>query len=202
MSLSIWFSLVIICVLGAMSPGPSLMMVLRHSLSNGRLHGILAALAHALGVAGWALLTIFGLALLVTEQPVLFRFFTYAGAGYLAWMGIKALQSKGRAPLEIDQVPAPLSEAVRDGALVALLNPKLAIFFVALFSQFVSAEMASTEQWITVLTVASIDGLWYIAVAVLLSNARMVKRLQQQSVLIDRISGLILVGLALRVVFL
>ncbi len=200
MSLTIWFSLVIICLLGAMSPGPSLMVVLRHSLSNGRLHGILAALAHALGVAGWALLTISGLALLVTEQPVLFRLFTYAGAGYLAWMGVKALKSKGLAPLEIDKTQAPLAEAVRDGAMVALLNPKLAIFFVALFSQFVSAEMASTDQWITVLTVASIDSLWYIAVAVILSNSPVVERLQKQSVVINRISGVVLVGLALRVI--
>tara|TARA_R110001583_G_scaffold45917_1_gene144296 strand:+ start:1622 stop:2230 length:609 start_codon:yes stop_codon:yes gene_type:complete len=200
MSLTLWFSLAIICLLGAMSPGPSLMVVLRHSLSNGRRHGIFAALAHGVGVAGWAMLTISGLALLVTEQPVLFRFFTYAGASYLAWMGVKALTSKGQALLEIDKTQAPLTEAVRDGAMIALLNPKLAVFFFALFSQFVSAEMASTDQWITVLTVASIDSLWYIVVAVIVSNSRVLERLQKQSVVIDRISGLVLFGLALRVI--
>tara|TARA_R110002095_G_scaffold212676_2_gene202218 strand:- start:537 stop:1145 length:609 start_codon:yes stop_codon:yes gene_type:complete len=200
MGLTLWFSLVIICLLGAMSPGPSLMVVLRHSLSNGRRHGILAALAHGAGVAGWAMLTISGLALLVTEQPALFRLFTYASAGYLAWMGVKALRSKGQTLLEIDKAQASLAEAARDGAVIALLNPKLAVFFFALFSQFVSAEMASTDQWITVLTVASIDSLWYIAVAVIVSNTRFLERLQKQSVVIDRISGLVLVGLALRVV--
>ncbi len=200
MSLSVWFSLVIICLLGAISPGPSVVVVLRHSLSNGRLHGILAALAHTLGVAIWAILTISGLALLVAETPLLFSVITYAGAGYLAWIGVKALQSKGQRFLQTRTSRAPLSAAVRDGATVALLNPKLAIFFIALFSQFISAEMALTEQWITVATVTTIDGLWYLCVAIILSNSRVIEQLQKQSVLIDRISGVVLLGLALRVI--
>ncbi|MEH6822347.1 MAG: LysE family translocator [Motiliproteus sp.] len=200
MSLSVWFSLVIICLLGAISPGPSVVVVLRHSLSNGRLHGILAALAHTLGVATWAILTISGLALLVTETPLLFSVITYTGAGYLAWIGVKALQSKGQRFLQTRTSRAPLSAAVRDGATVALLNPKLAIFFIALFSQFISAEMALAEQWITVATVTTIDGLWYLCVAIILSNSRVIEQLQKQSVLIDRISGVVLLGLALRVI--
>jgi len=181
MSLTIWLSLVTICILGAMSPGPSLLVVLRHAVNNGRLHGILAAIAHCLGVAAWAILTISGLALLVTETPLLFKLVTYTGAGYLAWMGVKAFKNKGNLSLEIETAQAPLSEAVRDGAMVALLNPKLAVFFIALFSQFISVEMAQSEKWITIATVTSIDCLWYIVIAVALSTPRFLTRLQKQS---------------------
>ena len=54
MTLTTWFSLVAICCLGAMSPGPSLAVVLRHTISNGRAHGIATAVSHAAGVALWA----------------------------------------------------------------------------------------------------------------------------------------------------
>ena len=57
MTLTLWLSLVTVCTLGTISPGPSLAVVLRHNLSNGRSHGILCALSHAAGVALWATLT-------------------------------------------------------------------------------------------------------------------------------------------------
>ena len=95
MTITTWLSLVAICCLGAMSPGPSLAVVLRHTISNGRTHGIVTAVSHAAGVALWALLTIWGLALLVVEWPLVYRLLTYAGAGYLMWMGIKALRAIG-----------------------------------------------------------------------------------------------------------
>ena len=61
MTLATWFSLLAICCLGAMSPGPSLAVVLRHTISNGRAHGMVTAISHAAGVAIWALLTVWGL---------------------------------------------------------------------------------------------------------------------------------------------
>ncbi len=200
MTLTIWLSLVAVCCIGAMSPGPSLAVVLRHTLSNGRSHGIMVAVTHALGVAVWAILTIQGLALLVTGLPVVYQLITWAGAGYLAWLGVKAIRSQGSGTLRVERRRAPLAEAARDGVLIALLNPKLAVFFLALFSQFVSAELTLSDQLIMMATVAVIDSLWYIIVALLLSNSGIVDRLQEKSATIDRITGVVLVALALRVV--
>ena len=77
-----------------MSPGPSLAVVLRHTLSGGRLNGCLAALAHGAGIGLYALLSISGLAVLITASPGLFRAFQWAGAAYLAWMGLRGLLSR------------------------------------------------------------------------------------------------------------
>ena len=199
MTMTTWLSLVAICCLGAMSPGPSLAVVLRHTISNGRAHGIVTAVSHAVGVALWALLTIWGLALLVVEWPLVYQLLTYAGAGYLMWMGIKALRSKGTGPLHVEAVITPIGEAARDGLMVSLLNPKLAFFFIALFSQFVSAELALAEQLLMTVTAAVIDGVWYIVVALALSHSKVLDKLQSKSATIDKISGVILLGLALRV---
>jgi|TARA_B110001469_G_scaffold52582_1_gene50848 threonine/homoserine/homoserine lactone efflux protein len=199
MTMTTWLSLVAICCLGAMSPGPSLAVVLRHTISNGRAHGIVTAVSHAAGVALWALLTIWGLALLVVEWPLVYQLLTYAGAGYLMWMGIKALRSKGTGPIHVEAVITPIGEAARDGLMVSLLNPKLAFFFIALFSQFVSAELALAEQLLMTGTAAVIDGVWYIVVALALSHSKVLDKLQSKSATIDKISGVILLGLALRV---
>lgn len=200
MTLTIWFSLVAICCLGAMSPGPSLAVVLRHTVSNGRVHGVITAITHAIGVALWALLTVWGLALLVVEWPLMYKFLTYAGAAYLMWMGIKALRSNGAGPLNVVPVAAPVSEAARDGLMVSLLNPKLAFFFTALFSQFISAELLLVDKLIMTGTASIIDALWYILVAVALSHSKVLEKLQRRSAFIDKISGVVLLGLALRIV--
>lgn len=199
MTLTTWFSLVAICCLGAMSPGPSLAVVLRHTVSNGRMHGLVTAISHALGVALWALLTVWGLAVLVVEWPLMYQFLTYAGAAYLMWMGIKALRSNGTGPLDLETVTAPIGEAAIDGLMVSLLNPKLAFFFIALFSQFVSAQLMLADKLIMTGTASIIDAVWYIIVAVALSHSNILKKLQKRSAMIDKISGVVLLGLALRV---
>ncbi|WP_421866573.1 LysE family translocator [Motiliproteus sp.] len=200
MTLTVWLSLVAICCLGAISPGPSLVVVLRHSLGNGRSHGILTAISHGTGVAIWAVLTLWGLGLLVTETPLLYTALTYAGAGYLAWMGVKALRAKQNSALQVEGRSSSLADAARDGIMISLLNPKLAIFFIALFSQFVSADQGTTEQLIMVATVFSIDTLWYIIVALIISHPRVLRSLEKRATTINRATGLVLIGLALRVV--
>jgi threonine/homoserine/homoserine lactone efflux protein len=199
MTLTTWLSLVAICCLGAMSPGPSLAVVLRHTVSNGRAHGIATAVSHAVGVALWALLTVWGLAVVVVEWPLMYKLLTYAGAAYLMWMGIKALRSNGAGPMNVEQASAPMSEAARDGLMVSLLNPKLAFFFIALFSQFVSAELVLADKLIMTGTASVIDAVWYIIIAVALSHSKVLEKLQKRSATIDKISGVILLGLALRV---
>ncbi|WP_028023616.1 LysE family translocator [Enterovibrio calviensis] len=202
MSVSVWLSLVLVCMLGAMSPGPSLVVMVRHSLAGGRLHGIVAAWAHALGVGFYAVLTLLGLAVVLKESPTLFSFITYAGAAYLAWLGVKSLRAKGGVAAKLEKgEKTTLLEAARDGAMISVLNPKLALFFLALFSQFVSIGTDTLSRSIIVATPFVIDGLWYTIVALVLSSSRMLDKLKNNALLIDRLCGLVLIGLAARVVF-
>jgi len=200
MTLTSWLSLVAICILGALSPGPSLAVVLKQSMNNDASHGMVAGVSHALGVALWALLTIFGLGVLVSESPLTFSILTYAGAAYLAWMGIQALRA-GRSHIKpLTNGRSAYLDAARDGLMISLLNPKLAIFFLALFSQFISTDHTPADQLVMVSTVALIDAGWYVLVALVLSRMGLLEVLARHSQRINQVTGVIFIALAVRVV--
>jgi threonine/homoserine/homoserine lactone efflux protein len=202
MALSTWLGLLAICCLGAMSPGPSLAMVVRHTLSGGRLHGVVCAWAHSIGIGVYALVTLLGLAAILKASPVLFNTIAAIGAAYLAWMGIQALGSKGRMlqTLAVGK-PTSLWVAARDGMAISLFNPKILLFFLALFSQFVLAAQTVMGQGLIVFTPLIIDGLWYTLIAFVLSHSAILPKLREKAKLIDRLSGIILILLAIRVFY-
>lgn len=200
MSLMLWLSLLLICMLGAMSPGPSLAVVLRQTVSNGRGHGIAAGCAHALGVGLWAAMTVWGLALLVSDYEPVYRLITWAGAAYLIWLGIGALRHASTPRIQAqDGERESLLSAARSGMLISLLNPKLAVFFTALFSQFVSAEQLWQDQLLMILTATVVDGAWYSLVALLFSRPRLLAWLRRHLKRVEQLTGVVLIGLALRV---
>ncbi|MGI2169160.1 LysE family translocator [Shewanella sp. MF05960] len=202
MTFSTWLGLLAICCLGAMSPGPSLAMVVRHTLSGGRLHGVVCAWAHSIGIGIYALVTLMGLAVVLKASPMIFNAIAIIGALYLAWIGIQSLQSKGGMQQKLAAgKPSSLWEAARDGLAISLFNPKILLFFLALFSQFVLAAQTSVGQGLIVLTPLVIDGLWYTIIAFVLSHSAVLPKLREKSQLIDRLSGVVLILLAIRVIY-
>ncbi|MGL4206917.1 MAG: LysE family translocator [Aeromonadaceae bacterium] len=201
MEFTTWLPLAAICLMGAISPGPSLALIMRNTLQGGRLQGVATGWGHGLGVGLYALFTALGLALLITNTPWLFQLIQYGGALFLAWLGLKALWPRSDRPSqEQDATPASRRRGALEGFAVAFLNPQLAIFFLALFSQFVHADTDWREGSIMMLTAGGIDALWYSLVALLLSHGPVLAQLQARARVIDKISGLILLGLALKVV--
>ncbi|WP_027361585.1 LysE family translocator [Halodesulfovibrio aestuarii] len=202
MALSVWFSLALICILGAMSPGPSLAVVAKNCLGGSWKNGVAAAWAHALGVGMYALASVLGLAIVLQHNPSLFRGIAYLGAAYLFWLGFKAVQSKGGFAANLTAGrQTSLFESARDGAMISMLNPKLALFFLALFSQFVAASHASESRAIVVATPMLIDGLWYTIVSFLLTRQSVLEKIKARAVLVDRLTGIVLIGLAIRVAY-
>jgi threonine/homoserine/homoserine lactone efflux protein len=158
-------------------------------------------LGHGFGVGVYALITALGLALLITRTPWLFQVIQYGGALFLAWLGIKALLAKANSTLAADESHVPSSRrGALEGLAVSFLNPQLAIFFVALFSQFVHQDTGWREGVLMMLTAGGIDALWYSLVALLLSHGPVLALLKRRARLIDQLSGLILLGLAVKVV--
>lgn len=200
MTLTNWLSLVAICVLGALSPGPSLAVVLKQSIHNDAKHGMIAGISHAVGIAIWAILTVTGLGVLVSQSPAIFQGITYAGAAYLAWLGFKALTAGRSAIKPLTRGDSAYLQAARDGLMISLLNPKLAIFFLALFSQFISTDLTHIDQVIMISTVTIIDASWYVLVALVLSRMGLADALARHSKRVNQVSGVIFIALAIRVV--
>lgn len=202
MTLTIWLSLLLICLLGAMSPGPSLAMVAKHSLAGGRSNGISTGWAHALGIGIYAFITLLGLAVLLHQFPFIFKGISYLGAAYLAYLGYNALRSKGGVAEKLQSGKSVSHfQSAKEGFLISLLNPKIALFFIALFSQFVALGHDISSKTIIVLTPIIVDGLWYTLIAVIITNNKLLDKLRMQGLLIDRLSGIVLIALSIRVIF-
>lgn len=201
MSLSEWFSLLAICLMGAMFPGASLAVVLRQTLNNSRIHGVVTGITHACGIGLYALLSVLGLALVLQQSPLLFRGISYAGAAYLLWLGYQGLMAKpGGGHTDTTQTnTVSLWKAAQDGFMIALLNPKVGLFFLALFSQFIHEGMSFAAKAVFVGTITLVDGSWYVLVAAVLSQGLALLWLKQHQVWIERGLGVILLLLALRI---
>jgi threonine/homoserine/homoserine lactone efflux protein len=198
MTVESWLSLVLLCMLGAMSPGPSLAVVLGSLLRDGQRAGLAAAFAHGLAVGLYALLTVAGLAAVVASSSRLFALLQLAAAGYLLFLADGALRSRARVSTSGGAASAPRRSgcAARDGFMIAFLNPKLAVFMLALFAPFTSADQPLAAKAVMVLTIGCIDALWYAAVVLVVVRAGLLPILERRAVMIDRLFGLLLLVLA------
>jgi len=197
MTTAIWLTVASICLLGAMSPGPSLAVVLQQTIRGGRETGLVAAVTHGLGIGMYALLCISGIAVMITTSPLLFTTLQWLGAGYLVWLGIKGLRAKTQSDKSLAKPPTTGS-AARDGFMVAFLNPKVAVFFIALFSQVIGSETTWLEKSVFAATAMFIDMGWYVIVALSFSNPLWLGRLQRNVVWLERAFGVVLIALAIR----
>ncbi|BDX03343.1 MAG: LysE family translocator [Marinomonas sp.] len=200
MDLTTWLSLVAVCVMGAISPGPSLAVILRVSISQSSLHGVLAAITHGLGIGFWAFLTLQGLAILMAQHQDIFAVLTVLGGLYLAWLGVKAWRYAGQgSDVNVEGVKSSYWESARDGLMISLMNPKAALFFLALFSQLIPHNMDALIKFQLWATVFVIDTGWYIIVALLLAGGPVLAWLRRHIVWVDRGMGTVLILLGLKV---
>lgn len=202
MELHLWLSFVVICIMGALSPGPSLALVIKNTLAGGTSQGYATAISHGLGVALYAAITATGIAVIIVQSPLIFSIIQYAGAAFLLYLGIKSLLSKKDNEVFSEDNTTSKSQVNgwRDGFLIAFLNPKLAIFFLALFSQFLGEEASSEQKMIMTATVGSIDALWYCLVTFTLSRGNIISKLRENSHIVDKVTGSFLILLAARIV--
>lgn len=199
MTLTTWLAVVTICTLGAMSPGPSLALVLKQTLAGGRGNGMIVAASHGIGIGLYAFLSIIGLAAVITASPALFAALQWGGAAYLAWLGFKGLTARKGEAGELPEVPTTAS-AARDGFLLAFLNPKVAVFFIALFSQVVGPDTPLLAKLAYAATAMVLDIGWYMIVAWLFSSPRLLAGLKRNVVWLERFFGVLLIALAGRLV--
>jgi threonine/homoserine/homoserine lactone efflux protein len=202
MEFHLWLSFVVICMMGALSPGPSLALVIKNTLSGGTSQGYATAISHGLGVALYAAITATGIAVIIVKSPLIFSIIQYAGAAFLLYLGVKSLLSKKNSHVfsQEDSLNNAQVKGWRDGFLIAFLNPKLAIFFLALFSQFLGEDASSEQKMIMTATVGSIDALWYCLVTFTLSRGNIINKLRENSHIVDKVTGSFLILLAARIV--
>ena len=192
-----WLLLIGVCALGAMTPGASLAVVTRHTLRGSARAGGSAGLAHAAGIGVYAVATVAGLAVVLRGFPQLEIAIRLAGSLFLLWLALGSWRAAARPAPEPDAQAG--ANAVRDGFLIAFLNPKVALFFLALFSQFVSAEMAMAARVQVAATAVVIDAAWYSLVALLLARGPMLAALRRHHDKVERTTAGVLALIAVGV---
>ena len=198
MTLTEWAPLALVCLLGAMSPGPSLALVVRHAASKGAVAGVFCAVTHGAGIFLWASATATGLGAVILSQPTWFEAIRAVGALFLLYLGLSALLSRSNEAGATENPAQPACARVGwEGFLIALSNPKIAVFFVALFSQFIEPEASIFEQFFIAATAAVIDAAWYGLVAISISRAALMGQIRRRVTLLNRCFGAILICLSL-----
>ena len=197
-----WLQVVTICALGAMSPGPSLAVVLRNTVSGGKRQGVLCGIGHGLGIYFYAGLVVTGLAVALAAAPHVERAVSYAGIVLLLWLGYSFLGiGKSAEPEKPQEIKASGHGAFMSGFLISFLNPKIAAFFLAVFSPFLRADADNLEKAILALTAGTVDTLWYVLVALVLSGSVVTGILEKHTVRIERIIGCFLLFLAAGLIY-
>jgi len=162
-----WWTIAGLCVSGAMSPGPSLAVVVKNTVAGGRSQGVATGVGHGLGVGLYAFGAVAGVSALLQAWPALERGLSVAGGLYLVWLGAGALRGGG----EVDGDEPATAGGFTEGFLMAFLNPKIAVFFLALLGSFVpDASGLGTRAGVALLAL-SIDMSWYVAVALVLAQS-------------------------------
>lgn len=178
----------------AMVPGVGTAMLVRQSVRGGRRAALATVAGLEAGVAVWAAAAGLGLSVLLVASEVAYQVLRIVGVGVLLWFGVRALFGRHREPGEREQGERA-GRGFRAGLLVNLANPKLAVFAISFLPQFVppgaghTALLALAGLWVV------IDTVWYLLIATLLTR---IAGLLRRSSLVERLSGVALIGLGVR----
>ncbi|MCL1601731.1 MAG: LysE family translocator [Actinomycetia bacterium] len=124
-------------------PGPAVIYILTRSVSQGRAAGLASAIGVNLGSTFHVLAAVAGLSLLLASSSSAYSILKWAGVGYLAWIGYQTLTARDEVFAAPEMQPQSLRRVFTQGVVVNLLNPKVAIFFLAFLPQFIDPASAN-----------------------------------------------------------
>ncbi len=187
-------------VLLNLTHGPDTMYIIGRSLTQGRSSGVASALGISTGSICHTVAAALGLSAILATSAMAFSVIKYLGAAYLFYLGIKMLLSKHQNEASALAKVSPWG-VYRQGVITNVLNPKVALFFLALLPQFVNKDApAPTLSFLALgMTFVMTGTLWCLVVA--LSAARFSSRLRANSGIfstINRLTGGLFIGLSLK----
>jgi threonine/homoserine/homoserine lactone efflux protein len=193
--------LLVVAVL-TVTPGPDMALVLRNGVASGSRAAWLTGLGCCTGIAVHATAAVLGLSAILAASALAFTVVKLVGAAYLVYLGIKIILSTRRGGVAEAPPRAATGSPYRQGLLCNLLNPKIALLFLTLLPQFVSAqEPRLTTSAVLAAVFLVIAVLWWSTFAVLVGAlGRVLTRARVRRVL-DRLTGVVLIGLGVRVAF-
>jgi threonine/homoserine/homoserine lactone efflux protein len=195
----------VVMLLGIMSPGPDFAIVVRNSIGpNGGSRGVMTAAGVAAGVFMWVFATAFGLIAVLAVYPVIFLAIRIAGAVYLSYLGLRALVAVFRRRHstcvgEERDAHTTSAFAFRNGLICNLLNPKAAVWFIALLPQFLGSSVRLWHVLVLAAIAAVVALSWLSIVAMLVAAMRRFMSRPRVRRTIDAATGVALLLCGVRV---
>lgn len=196
------FLLAMICFVGMVSPGPDFLLVTKNSLVYSKPLALATAFGIVTGCLFHASYCILGLAFIITQSAMLFLLVKYAGACYLMYLGWKGLTSKKTEKTALPEgsgTHITVFKTYLDGFLCNVLNPKLAVFLLSLFTQFVSVDATMGDKAVVAGVFVGESALYWPLLVMVLQSHFIRRLFDNFQIALNRICGALLVYLGVRV---
>nr|WP_269151291.1 LysE family transporter [Stutzerimonas balearica] len=197
-----FLTVALVHLLAVASPGPDFAVVVRESVTQGQRAGLWTALGVGSGIFVHIAYSLLGIGLIVSQSILLFNLFKWLAAGYLVYLGWKALRARPQleaATLTAGPVPTRRArEAFTVGFVTNGLNPKATLFFLSLFTVVISHDTPLAVQAGYGLYLACATTLWFCLVAWLFSRDRVRAGFARMGHWFDRVTGAVLIALGAR----
>ena len=194
--------IIIVCLLGAISPGPSMVVVINNAITKNRVNGIITAIAHGIGITLYALFAVLGIGLIIQTSSFIFNGLQILSIVFLFYLGVQSLRNINEIDFEDTSIKSGATSFAQ-GFIISILNPKIFVWFVAIYSQFMSTDNDLTLNAALVITAGIVDTLWYILLVYLVTTGMIFELIKSNYRFINRFIGILFVilsvGLSLNV---
>ena len=196
MTLITFVQVLTVCLLGAMSPGPSMAVVIHNAIFKGRYNGILTAIGHGIGIAIYATFAVLGLGYIIETNIFIFNSLKILSIIFLIFIGMKSILNKEKLNLEKKDLKAKTISFLQ-GLSISILNPKILVWFIAIYSQFMSVNNELVFNIYLVSIAGIVDACWYIFLTIAVTTASALSFFQAKIMLIQKVQGFIFLAIGL-----
>ncbi len=196
MTLITFAQVFIVCLLGAMSPGPSMAVVINNAIFKGRFNGILTSIGHGIGITVYATFAVLGLGLIIKTNVIIFNGLKILSIIFLIFIGFKSILNKEKFNLEKKNIKENTISFLQ-GFSISILNPKIFVWFIAIYSQFMSTNNELIFNIYLVSIAGVIDACWYIILTLAVTSASALRFFRTKLNFIQKIQGFFFIALGL-----
>ena len=196
-----FFTVAVITLLAAMSPGPDFLIVMRNNLTCSLRTGLFTSLGIALGLSVHVAYSLMGIGFIIAKSIVLFNVIKYVGAAYLVYIGYQSLRAKPQELKNEARRAGNISslEAIKIGFLTNVLNPKATIFLLGLFTQVIDPHTPMFVQMAYGLEIMVVVFLWFTTLSIMVNRNFIRDRVTKFQHRAEQAMGVALIGLGIKV---
>ena len=196
MTFILFLQIAFVCLLGAMSPGPSMMVVINNAIFKNKFNGILTAFGHGFGIGIYALFAVIGIGIVIETNIIVFNTLKTLSVIFLFYLGIQNILKRSQIKLKKNNIKFGLKSFIQ-GFSISILNPKILIWFIAIYSQFMSLNNDMYFNLSLVLIASIVDALWYLLLVNIVTSKGILELLKNKSYLIQRIVGCLFIVISI-----